>query len=222
MIDRNTCPGKLEVLYRELEKRADYLGVSTSDLDAYGCTITTHNRVLDCVIGFDTYMDECGHVTTKKHRKYSAYHFVTKRSLHFIGNKNSVLVTADWLEDAICFWKQNLKAGEHMVFAMLYEDAYYFFDIERLVNLHEMGTRKGIDRHTKVIPCYNPQTNTKEKNRIIMLPVQWGERYGYRTKKEERDAIYRGAKNPVTLKEVKELEKIPLGKEVTSGISPFI
>lgn len=192
MINLKTCHGKLEVLYREIESRADYFGTSISELKSYGCSITGHQNVLDCVLGFHTHTDECGMVTTYPGViRYCAYHFVVKRNLTKFGNKESVLLSANWVEDVIKYWSDNFcNTGEHMMIAVLYEDRYYFFDVERLALVHKFNTSTGRDKYTKEFPCYNPRTHSKERNRVIMIPTAWGERYGYMQDKATRDKIY--------------------------------
>lgn len=194
MIDRTTCSGKYELLYRELEQRAHEFITSVEDLKRYGCTITDHPKVLDCVIGFDTYMDECGYITTIAHRKYSAYHFVAKRSLHNIGDRQSILISANWLEDAINYWRIHIKENEKMAVVVFYNDFYFILDVMQLAISHSLVIKTIRDKFIKTIPCYNPQTNTKELNRVIMLPVNWAEKYGYIISKEERNAIFKGYK----------------------------
>lgn len=194
MIDRTTCSGKYELLYRELEQRAHEFITSVEDLKRYGCTITDHPKVLDCVIGFDTYVDECGYITTIAHRKYSAYHFVAKRSLHNIGDRQSILISANWLEDAINYWRIHIKENEKMAVVVFYNDFYFILDVMQLAISHSLVIKTIRDKFIKTIPCYNPQTNTKELNRVIMLPVNWAEKYGYIISKEERNAIFKGHK----------------------------
>ncbi len=194
MIDRTTCSGKYELLYRELEQRAHEFITSVEDLKRHGCTITDHPKVLDCVIGFDTYVDECGYITTIAHRKYFAYHFVAKRSLHNIGDRQSILISANWLEDAINYWRIHIKENEKMAIVVFYNDFYFILDVMQLAISHSLVIKTIRDKFTKTIPCYNPQTNTKELNRVIMLPVNWAEKYGYKISKEERNAIFKGHK----------------------------
>lgn len=192
MIDRTTCSGKYELLYRELEQRAHEFITSAEDLKHHGCTITDHPKVLDCVIGFDTYVDECGYVTTIAHRKYVAYHFVAKRSLHNIGNKQSILISANWLEDVMNYWRLNIKENEHMAVVVFYNDFYFILDVKHLAVVHGLEVKTTRDKFTKTIPCYNPRSNTKELNRVIMIPVNWAEQHGYIISKEELDAIFKG------------------------------
>lgn len=198
MIDRENCTGKYKIFYKELEKRVAYLGTSIDDLKSYGCTITDNPGIIDCVLGINTHTDECGMMTTRTVRKYIAYHFAIKRSTQSLRHpttKDKVLVTASWLEDMINYWRLNIKSHEHMIFVMMYNDLYYMFDIETLATKYGFETKKIRDTFTKYIPCFNPKTNTKELNRVLMIPVHWAEIHGYLTPKKERDKIYRNVDN---------------------------
>lgn len=193
MIDRTNCSGKFEVLYKELEIRANELLTSEDELKNYGCSVTDNPRILDCVIGLDDHRDGMGHVTTEKHRYYTPYHFVVKRSTNKIGNKQSILISADWLEDMINYWKKNINPRENMVIAMLYDDFYYFFKVDSLLNQYNFGSADFYSKYVKTIPCYNHDSKTKEPNRVMLLPINWAEKYMYLSGKEEREAIYRTA-----------------------------
>lgn len=194
MIDRTTCSGKFEVLYKELEMRADELITSADELKNHGCLVTDNSHILDCVIGLDEHRDCTGHVTTEKHRFYRPYHFVVKRSTNKIGNKQSILISADWLEDMVNYWKKNINPRENMVIVMLYEDFYFFFKVDSLLNQYNFGSPNFYDKYVKTIPCYNHNSKTKEPNRVMLLPINWAEKYMYLSGKEEREAIYRADK----------------------------
>lgn len=188
MVDRKNCSNKLELLYRELEKRADGLLTSEDDLKAHGCTITDQRKIIDCVICFDKHMNDDG-------KRYGAYHFIAKRSLHNIGNKKDILISATWLEDVMEYRKRYIGEDEHMIITVFYNDFYFFFDVDRLKSTYNLATRTVRDKYIKNIPCRDPQTGIKVMNRVIMLPIAWAEKYGYMTKKKERDAIYMGVQD---------------------------
>ena len=197
MIDRTNCSGKFEVLCKELEKRADELITSEKELRSYGCSISDNPHILDCVIGLDDHCDGMGRITAEKHRHYTPYHFVIKRSCDKVGKKETVLISADFLEDMINYWKKNYQSifpSEHMIVAMFYEDFYYLFDIGYLVKNHDFGSQKFYAKYVKNIPCYNHDSKMKELNRVMLLPINWAEGHGYLCEKSERDAIYRADK----------------------------
>lgn len=221
MVDRTTCSGKYELLYRELEKRATSLMTSVEDLETHGCTITDHPKVLDCVIGFDTHMDDDGHVTTKCIHKYGAFHFVAKRSLRNIGSKQAVLVSANWLEDAINYWRLHIKENERMMVVIFYNDFYFFLDVKQLAIDHGFKVKKTRDKFTKTIPCYNPQSNSKEMNRVVLIPAKWAEKYGYMTSKEDRGAIFNSHKECANEEDFKKVMATPEGKPVFAPYLPI-
>lgn len=193
MIDRTNCSGKFEVLYKELEKRSNELITSESELRSYGCSISDNPHILDCVIGLDDHCDGTGRITAEKHRHYTPYHFAIKRSCNKVGKKESVLISADWLEDMVNYWKKNYQSifpTEHMIIAMLYEDFYYLFNVSYLVKNYGFGSTKFYSKYVKNIPCYNHDSKMKEPNRVMLLPINWAEGHGYLCEKSERDAIY--------------------------------
>lgn len=197
MIDRTNCSGKFEILYKELERRANELITSEEELRSYGCSISDNPHILDCVIGLDDHCDGAGRITTEKHRHYTPYHFVVKRSINKIGNKLSVLISADWLEDMVNYWKKNYQSifpAEHMIVAVLYDDFYYLFNVSHLVKNHDFGSTKFYSKYVKNIPCYNHDSKMKEPNRVMLLPINWAEGHGYLCEKSERDAIYKADK----------------------------
>lgn len=225
MIDRSTCSGKLELLYQELEKRADYFGTSVADLKAYGCTITDNPNILDCVLGFKAHMTPNGQVSTHSlTMRYEAYHFIVKRSYIKAEGKIAGLITASWVKDAINYYKAHfMGTGEHMYIALFYADCYFLFDIEDLVVKLHFDDDKVISKYTKTFPCYNPQYQRKMNNTVVMLSYKWGQKYLYRLTTSEIEKIYRDHKNPVSSEQVKELEKIPVGVEAKpTNISPLI
>jgi hypothetical protein len=203
--------------------------LSDKELNDYHCTIIDNNNVIDCVVARQQMSSrfEIEHLGEPPYRLvYEPMHFACKRSLRPKGNFGSVMVTAEYIDGLIELEKTRINGFEKIYYVHLYEDCFVVFDVRILASKRE---RKLLDKHYATVT--QPLTGKKERTCLYQIPFSSGVIHYYTLSKQERDEIYKGHKNPTSIEEIKELEKIPLGKVIplakvpkdnTKGISPLI